>query len=330
MPAGKRGWDETGSSYRYRIRSPDNFEGGTFRTIELQNTNGIKMVVGKPKNGTGSMVAQSLIFPKEKGWTLEDAKKWVKEHPQLTEINKSLGEIAMALEPITKAKWTTAYINDLPDAAFAVIEPAYKKGETQDKRARHLPHHGPGVKDPNDDETVDLPHLRNALARVNQIQPITDSITAEELRQKALAHLQAHAKRLGIGEVGEVKKEVTFKKADQYKRIVYGEVYVPYERDTDGNWMTPEEIEKMAHKFMENLRLTQIDKLHDAEPDEGIVVESFIARPGDPDFTPGAWVLGTKILKEETWQAILKGEITGYSIAGVAELIPEKGGMALE
>lgn len=186
------------------------------------------------------------------------------------------------------------------------------------------------MKDPNDDETVDLPHLRNALARVNQIQPITASITAEELRQKALAHLQAHAKRLGIGEVGEVKKEVTFKKADQYKRIVYGEVYVPYERDTDGNWMTPEEIEKMAHKFMENLRLTQIDKLHDAEPDEGIVVESFIARPGDPDFTPGAWVLGTKILKEETWQAILKGEITGYSIAGVAELIPEKGGMALE
>lgn len=205
-----------------------------------------------------------------------------------------------------------------------MIEPAYKQGETEDKRARHLPHHGPGVTDPNDDDTVDLPHLRNALARVNQIKPITDSITAEELRKKALAHLQGHAQRLEVGEYGKVEKFVAFKKADHYKRIVYGEVYVPYERDTDGNWMTPEEIEKMAHRFMENLRLMQIDKQHDGEPDEGVVVESFIARPGDHDFTPGAWVLAVKIKKQETWEEIMRGEITGYSLAGVGELIPEQ------
>lgn len=288
MPEGSRGWDETSTSYRYRIRSPDKFQEGTFRTIELENTK-------------------------------EETKKWVKDHPDVT---KEVSE----MEQITKAEWTASFINDLPDEAFAVIEPAYKKGETEDKRARHLPHHKPGVKDPNDDDSVDLPHLRNALARANQIKPITDSISAEELRQKAIAHLQAHAKRLGVGEQNKVQKTVGFKKADNYKRIVYGEVYVPYERDTDGNWMTPDEVEKMAHRFMENLRLTKIDKQHDGEPDEGVVVESFIARPGDPDFTPGAWVLGTKILKESTWQAILKGEITGYSIAGVAELIPEEGG----
>jgi septin family protein len=233
----------------------------------------------------------------------------------------------MAIALITKAKWTTAFINSLPDSAFAVIEPAYKNGETDNKNARHLPHHGKGVTDPNDDSTVDMPHLRNALARVNQIKPVTDSITAEELRKKALAHLQAHAKRLGVGESAEkIKKTVTFKKADTAKHIVYGEVYVPYEKDTDGNWMTPEEIEKMAHSFLENLRLTQIDKQHDQEPDEGVVVESFIARPGDPDFTPGAWVLGTKVLKDDTWEQIMKGEITGYSIEGVGFLIPEENG----
>lgn len=319
MPEGSKGWDETSTSYRYRIRAPDEFQDGSFRTIELQNTAGIKMVVGKLKNGTGSMVAQSLIFPKDQGWTMEKAKKWVKDHPS---VEKSTGELPMPLEPITKEQWTTEFINSLPDAAFAVIEPAYLRGETNDKRARHLPHHGKGVTDPNDDSTVDLPHLRNALARVNQIQPVTDSITAEELRRKAMAHLQAHAKRLGIGDVGEVKKEVGFKKADLQKRIVYGEVYVPNEKDSQGQWMTAEEIEKMAHRFMENLRLTKIDKQHDWDPDEGVVVESFIARPGDPDFTPGAWVLGTKILKEETWQAILKGEINSYSMAGVGELIP--------
>lgn len=131
---------------------------------------------------------------------------------------------------------------------------------------------------------------------------------------------------MGLEPISKWNKELQFKKADKEKRIVYGEVYVPNEKDTQGQWAASEEIEKMAHRFMENLRITKIDKQHNSEADEGIVVESFIARPGDPDFTPGAWVLGTKILKEDTWQAILKGEITGYSMAGVAELIPEKQG----
>jgi hypothetical protein len=93
------------------------------------------------------------------------------------------------------AEWTRAFINDLPDSSFAVIEPAYQRGETDDKNARHLPHHGPeggGTKNIN----LDLPHLRNAFARVNQIKPVTDSISTEELRSKALAHLEAHKSAL--------------------------------------------------------------------------------------------------------------------------------------
>ncbi|MCD6528762.1 hypothetical protein J7L06_00520 [Candidatus Bathyarchaeota archaeon] len=96
----------------------------------------------------------------------------------------------------SEAEWTTAFINRLPDAAFAVIEPAYKRGETEDKRCRHLPHHGPDVKDPDEHSSVDLPHLRNALARMNQIKPITDSISTEELRERARRHLMRHAKAL--------------------------------------------------------------------------------------------------------------------------------------
>jgi hypothetical protein len=110
MPEKARGWDETSTSYRYRIRAPDDFQEGTFRTIELQNTNGIKMVVGKLKNGTGSMVAQSLIFPKDKGWMLNDVKRWVKEHPDLTNVKKEVMDMKAVLEQITKAKWSTAFI----------------------------------------------------------------------------------------------------------------------------------------------------------------------------------------------------------------------------
>jgi len=98
-----------------------------------------------------------------------------------------------------KTEWTVAFINSLPDAAFAVIEPAYRNGDTEDKRARHLPHHKRSVSGPDDDDSVDLPHLRNALARASQITPVTDSISATELRNRAIKHLTGHAKRLEVG-----------------------------------------------------------------------------------------------------------------------------------
>ena len=54
----------------------------------------------------------------------------------------------------------------------------------------------------------------------------------------------------------KIKKEhvVEFKKSDAKQQIVFGEVYVPDRRDTDGNFMTAETIEKMAHDFLANKR----------------------------------------------------------------------------
>jgi len=107
-----------------------------------------------------------------------------------------------------RAKWTGKYINSLPDSAFAVIEPDYKSGKTEDKNARHLPHHdgsgdlGKAVSNVN----IDMSHYKNARARANQVKPITESITTEELRAKAVAHLERHHKQL-LKE-GKVEKSV--------------------------------------------------------------------------------------------------------------------------
>ena len=111
-------------------------------------------------------------------------------------IEKNKVEKMEAAKYLMEREWDTAFINSLPDAAFAVIEPAYLRGETKDKRCRHLPHHGPKVKDSDENGSVDLPHLRNALARCDQIKPVTDSISAEELREEARRHLERHAKAL--------------------------------------------------------------------------------------------------------------------------------------
>lgn len=125
-----------------------------------------------------------------------EANIFLMEHLLQTQISGGEG---VKMEKIEEREWDTAFINSLPDEAFAVIEPAYKSGETSDKRCRHLPHHGPSVRDPDEDSSVDLPHLRNALARCMQIKPFTDSISAEELRRIAKMHLEKHAEALEIG-----------------------------------------------------------------------------------------------------------------------------------
>ena len=122
----------------------------------------------------------------------------------------------------------------------------------------------------------------------------------------------------------KTERRVDFKKSDAKQQIVFGEVYVPDRRDTDGNFMTTDTIEKMAHDFLANNRNTRISKGHDGSTDKGCVVESFIAREGDPDFAAGSWVVGVHVPDAKIWKSIEAGELTGFSIEGTGELIEEE------
>jgi len=62
------------------------------------------------------------------------------------------------------AQWTQAYVNDLPDSAFLYIAPGGKKddtGRTVPRGLRYFPYRDQAG-------AVDLPHLRNAIARIPQ------------------------------------------------------------------------------------------------------------------------------------------------------------------
>lgn len=72
-----------------------------------------------------------------------------------------------------KAAWSSSYINDLPDSAFACI----------DSGGRHYPHH-------DAQGNLDLPHLRAAMSRIG------DPANA----QCGRGHLEAHARAAGIGD----------------------------------------------------------------------------------------------------------------------------------
>ncbi|WP_448011795.1 XkdF-like putative serine protease domain-containing protein [Bacillus altitudinis] len=120
----------------------------------------------------------------------------------------------------------------------------------------------------------------------------------------------------------DFQKEIkVIAKADDAHRLVYGIVYEPNVADAHGDYMTPEEIEKAAHGFLKDAR--EIDKQHDFQGGVGEVVESYIApsdfEMGDEMIKKGSWVLVTKA-SDEIWEQIQKGEITGYSMAGTADI----------
>jgi len=106
----------------------------------------------------------------------------------IKEVDDALTAVSGLICKECAKKWTTKYINSLPNSAFIIIEPAYTSGKTDNKNARHLPYK-------DDAGKVDLPHLRNALARCGQIKPVTDSISQDSLRSKACKKAQSLGKK---------------------------------------------------------------------------------------------------------------------------------------
>lgn len=107
----------------------------------------------------------------------------------------------IALSDALKAQWDTAYINNLPDSAFAVIKPGGKKddsGRTTPRDLRMLPHHDEGG-------ALNRDHLAAARARVDQEN--TDLTDAQ--RAEAQAHLARHAEQMSMGDAGKFAEALT-------------------------------------------------------------------------------------------------------------------------
>lgn len=119
-----------------------------------------------------------------------------------------------------------------------------------------------------------------------------------------------------------MERYVTISKLDDDKQIAYGEVYIPMIPDSQGDFMTTEEIEKMAHRFMKDGLLRDVDTQHDLSDNGSIVVESFIVREDDPDFPiVGSWVAAVWV-PDDIWPLVKSGELGGFSMYGKGERIP--------
>lgn len=109
------------------------------------------------------------------------------EEMNVTEKN---GSLIASTQNIGDAVWTTAYIDSLDDSAFAYIDKSKVTGKDEEgksvpRSSRHLP-----IK--NKSEEIDLPHLRTALAKVNQIK------ASAETKRGISSKLRFIAKDAGI------------------------------------------------------------------------------------------------------------------------------------
>lgn len=130
----------------------------------------------------------------------------------------------------------------------------------------------------------------------------------------------------GAGDDVEVKRFIPFTVIKDDERIVKGLVYEPNVVDAHGDFMTVAAVKQMAHDFMERYRADEtagIDKDHDSEVRQNIpMIESAIARKGDPDFSEGAWFIAVKVKDDAIWKEIKAGTLNGFSFAGLARARP--------
>lgn len=133
----------------------------------------------------------------------------------------------------------------------------------------------------------------------------------------------------------QIRMLVPVEKADAPKhmrQITYGVIAEPstsevLKADLQGDCYKPEDIELMAHGFME--RSQAAGEMHKSLVPGAKVVESYLApvdfvvktADGDETVLKGSWVLAMK-WPDEQWQKIQKGELTGYSIGGTGLRTP--------
>jgi len=165
------------------------------------------------------------------------------------------------------------------------------------------------------------------MAKIRELKDVT--ITHVSYCKQARNNQQFLLSKSETAGVQDLEINVEFlNKADTSpQKLLYGIVYEPNTGDNQGDYMSEQEIEKAAHEYSQFYR--NVDLEHNLKAGAGSVVESYIA-PQDltingTEVKKGSWVLVTKA-DDEMWDAFQSGEITGYSMKGIArEVLISKG-----
>lgn len=113
-------------------------------------------------------------------------------------------------------------------------------------------------------------------------------------------------------------------KADNH--YVTGIVYEPLVEDSQGDFMTADEIQKACYWFAKNG--DAVDIQHNFEAHNGIsVVENWVEKADTEidgeKIVKGTWLVTAEVSDSDIWDKITKGEITGFSMGGTGKYSEE-------
>jgi len=127
-----------------------------------------------------------------------------------------------------------------------------------------------------------------------------------------------------------------FSKMDSDKRQAFGwasvvEVAGEPVVDLQGDWITPDEIEKAAYTYVKKSRVGGTQHKRDEFGEAvkaGEMIESFVVTPekiekmGLPEDFPVGWWVGFQYDDDATWSDIKEGRKTGFSVHGRGKRVP--------
>lgn len=116
--------------------------------------------------------------------------------------------------------------------------------------------------------------------------------------------------------------KLTTRSEAEWERVVFAEVLIPETPNVYGDYMSREHVKAAAYAFLRHG--FGIDIEHDNVDVSGAVnvVESFIVRPGDPDFIEGSWVIAMYIGDDQIWRDVLDNKINGFSYEALVQFLP--------
>ncbi len=110
------------------------------------------------------------------------------------------------------------------------------------------------------------------------------------------------------------------------ERYVLGIVLEPEVVDGQGDIYSADEVERAAHRFMEEFQ--GLGLMHKFRVNGDVkILESYVAPAdfavGDTAIKKGTWLLAVRILSDALWKDVQDGGLTGFSIGGSARRVPE-------
>lgn len=159
--------------------------------------------------------------------------------------------------------------------------------------------------------------------------PYAESRSMEEVRSELASKGQRYLVWGGPGrkpELIRIEKGAAggrILKADGPKQLVYGVVIEPGSVDAHGDVFGREVVEEAAHKYLARYRVVGLEH---KDRTDAVPVESYIApcdlEIGGQPVKEGSWVMAVHVRDPEVWEAIEKGEITGFSPGGFGVRAP--------